>query len=123
MLTIDKFRDAVTGHFARSRVLWWSAIAAFVLAFCGAWLGVPVLFPVGYLQSQVMAGLLLSLIAFLVVAAGGAAWCNERRSRRDPRRNCPHCGAALELHGPIVIATRNCPRCGRRVLSDPGPPD
>ncbi len=33
--------------------------------------------------------------------------------------DCPHCGARLNVHFRIVIATRNCPKCGRQVAAEP----
>jgi len=119
MLTIDKFREAVTAHYAWSRVLAWSPIALGFLAFWATWLVAKFLPAEGYVQSYAQAGSIGALIVFLIIGVGLAASHNDGRSGRDPRLNCPHCECPLQPHLALVIATRNCPNCGRQMLAEP----
>jgi hypothetical protein len=65
--------------------------------------------------------LLVGLVALVIFVSGVGAWCNERRSRLDPRLVCPHCDKALQIDSAWVIANGNCRRCCGRVLgTDPG---
>jgi hypothetical protein len=120
MLTVEKFHDAVTAHFARSRWLVYSVMIGCVLILVaetvvasytplGAW---------GFFDGgfKAVVGVLTMASCML------GAWHNEARSRRDPRLLCPHCERPLQMHGALVIATRNCPNCGLRVLAEPTPP-
>jgi DNA-directed RNA polymerase subunit RPC12/RpoP len=122
MNTIDEFRDAVTTHFAWSRKLVWTLIAAGLFVFAGAWLTVQAEVPIGSGQYYAFTGLTVGLIAVLVVAVFVGAWCNEGRAGIDPRLACPRCGSKLQIHSALVIATGNCPHCSWRVLADWLPP-
>jgi len=120
MTTIDKFRDAVTNHFARSRKVVWTVFAAGLLLFANAWLAVQVVVPEGSTQYYAFTGLMVGLIAltFLVIFLG--TWCHVQWSGSDPRRVCPQCGRPPQIYSALVIATGDCPHCGGRVLGDWG---
>src|SRR5262249_34401955 len=48
----------------------------------------------------------------------GTMWYHLRRTRRDRRIHCPHCGESLAQWAHVAIATGNCGQCGRRVLAE-----
>ena len=112
MITIDKFRDAVTKQHAlsvkvyRTRFAWW-LLLPFAFGVVSA------LIPGTWAYDFLAIALGIFLIIFLVVSR------NDFRSRSDPRMVCPHCGEGLSSRVSLVIATGDCPRCGAHVLDDP----
>jgi hypothetical protein len=121
VLSIPDFNTAMSGYNRRMLVV----IAATVIALL-ACLGAAALFRddlrafylqrLGETACDVLLGL-SALPALLVLFVG--LWMHERRTRRDPRLVCPHCGKLLVSWHALVVATRNCARCGRRVLAEP----
>jgi hypothetical protein len=120
MTTIDKFRDAVSNHFARSRKLVWTVFAAGLLLFSTAWLAVQFVVTEGFTQYYAFTGLIFGLgaITFLVTSLG--TWCKVRRPCSDPRLVCAQCGRPVQMYCGLVIATGDCPQCGWRILGDRG---
>jgi FtsH-binding integral membrane protein len=118
MTTIDKFHDAVTGHFSRSRRMVWSLMAAGLVLFGCGWQAVPILFSQGSTQEYAFIILIIGLVSVTVVAITLGACGNEGRLGLDPRLRCPHCDRAMQIHGALVMETGICPWCRCRVLAD-----
>jgi len=122
MITIDKFRDAVTAHFAWSRSVAWAVFAVGLLIFIGAWFAVRFFAPPGDMQVHLSLALIVGFVLLMPIVASVGACCNEGRFRYDTRLACPHCDRQLQIYSHLVIATRNCPHCGRCVVAEPLPP-
>jgi hypothetical protein len=118
MNTIAKYREAVAGHFRRTRGRVYGCLAVGLVLYGLGWAAVKRLGSAGLLPDWILAAIMASLPACAFAILGVAAWSNERRRLDDPRLVCPHCDGPLQLYAPIVITTRNCPHCGRRVLAD-----
>jgi hypothetical protein len=118
MTTVDKFRDAVTQHFAWARKVVWAIFTAGLLVFGWAWLSVQVLVPEGFTKANALLVLIFGLVLVTFLAISLGVWCNEHRSRSDTRLACPRCRRPLQIPYAAVIATGDCPHCGCPVLAD-----
>ena len=69
----------------------WALLAAGLSLFAAAWLAVKVLVPPSETQALAFGGLLVGLSVAVIFALAVGVWCNEGRSRTDPRLVCPRC--------------------------------
>jgi hypothetical protein len=63
----------------------------------------------------IIQGFLLFPMVFILMFI---VWLYDRKSSRDQRLRCPHCGKRLDNASGLVVATKNCPDCGQTALSE-----